>query len=406
MHADSALTMAAPPAGVGVRRLLIVIDEMEVGGSQRQVVHLLLGLDRQRWQPELVFFRERSFLVDTLEQAGIRVHFLPKRSRVDPGFFIALWRLLRDGRYDAVHAFSLTAEFWTLLALRLQRKAPPLIASVRGLYLHQSARFWHIKRFILSRCAGVISNSRAGADIASQRSGRRRNAFDVIGNGVPIPAPAAADVCAALRSRIGVPPGRVMALFVGRLVAAKNLTCLLDALAGLAVPQRPWLALAGDGPLRASLLAHAGTVGVSGDVAFLGERDDATALMQAADFLILPSREEGLSNALLEAMAAGCPVIASRVGGNPELVEDEHTGLLFADNDGAALAQHLRRLTGDPALRQHLSQQALTHAQCHHSIAALVAATQAVYERCISQHRNRSLAPDPAPRPSTESDNA
>lgn len=403
---DNATPAGSP--GAGVRRLLVVIDEMEVGGSQRQVAHLLLGLDRSRWQPELAYFRERSFLVDTLEQAGVRVHHLPKHSRIDLRFLVGLWRLLRDGRYDAVHAFSLTAEFWTLLALRLQRRPPPLIASVRGLYLHQSVQFWRIKRHILSRCAAVISNSRAGADIASRYGGMARTAFDVIGNGVPIPTPATAAARAALRARIGVPSGRAFALFVGRLVVTKNVACLLDALATLPPGQRPWLALAGDGPLHARLRDHAGALGISADVAFLGERDDTCALMQAADFLILPSREEGLSNALLEAMAAGCPVIASRVGGNPELVEDGVTGLLFPDNDSPALAQSMRRLTCDPALRDLLSQQALAHAQCHHSITALVAATQVVYERCIDPCRHAATAADPvlAPHPSTESDNA
>lgn len=391
---------------MSAKRLLVVIDEMEVGGSQRQVAHLLAGLDRSRWQPELLYFRERSFLIDTLEQAGVRVHHLPKRARIDPGFFLALVRLLRRGRYDAVHAFSLTAELWTLLALRLQRHPPPLIGSIRGLYLHQSPRFWRIKRLVLSRCAAVISNSSAGADVAARLGGRERAGFDVIGNGVPLPAPAGAQACRALRERIGVPVDRAFALFVGRLVATKNVVCLLDAIASLPPAQRPWLALAGDGPLRASLSAHADAIGVSAQVAFLGARDDATALMQAADFLVLPSHEEGLSNALLEAMVAGCPVIASAVGGNPELVEHERTGLLFARDDCAALALCIDRLTGDPVLRGRLSRQAREHAESRHSIPALVSATQAVYERCIARAPARRTITPSAPHPSAENDHA
>jgi glycosyltransferase involved in cell wall biosynthesis len=376
---------------MGTRRLLVVIDEMEVGGSQRQVVHLLANLDRGRWIPELVYFRERSFLIDMLEQAGVKVHHIPKRGRFDPRFFLTLSGVLRNGHYNIVHAFSLTAEFWTLLALRLMRQRPPFVGSIRGLYLRQSKTFWRVKRFVLARSAAIISNSAAGADVAAGLAGNVRVAIDVIGNGVPLPERIPTLARSALRARIGVPEDRVCALFVGRLVEQKNVLCLLDAMATLPATKRPWLALAGDGPLRARLAAHAEAIGVDAQVAFLGERGDATALMQAADFLVLPSHEEGLSNALLEAMAAGCPVIASAVGGNPELIEHGQTGLLFPDDDRAALAVCMSRLVSDPELRQTLSRQARAHAENRHSIAALVAATQSVYERCIESATVRAL---------------
>lgn len=375
---------------MNAKRLLVVIDEMEVGGSQRQVMHLLANLDRSRWIPELVYFRERSFLIDMLEQAGVKVHHIPKHGRIDPGFFLAMRRVLRSGRYDIVHAFSLTAEFWTLLALRLMRHPPPFVGSIRGLYLRQSKWFWRVKRFVLSRSAAIISNSAAGADVATRRVGNVRVAIDVIGNGVLIPERISAPARNALRLRIGVPENRACALFVGRLVEQKNVLCLLDAMAALPPAQQPWLAVVGDGPLRASLAAHAEAIGIHAHVAFLGERTDATLLMQAADFLILPSREEALSNALLEAMAAGCPVIASAVGGNPELVEHAKTGLLFPGDDRAALAKCISRLVSDPDLRHNLSRQARAHAGRKHSTTALVTATQSVYERCIESAKERT----------------
>src|SRR6185312_7048829 len=125
-------------------------------------------------------------------------------------------------------------------------------------------------------------------------------------------------------------------LFVGRLVPEKNLALLLDAMAQVPAAHRPLLLLAGDGPLRGALAERIGALELGADVRLLGERRDAQGLMQLADFLVLPSREEGLSNVLLEAMAAGCAALASDAGGNPELVEHEASGLLFPSGDAPA----------------------------------------------------------------------
>lgn len=369
------------------RRLLVATDEMEVGGSQRQIGYLLAGLDRSRWQPELVYFRRSSFLVDELRELGIVVHHVPKRRRIDPRFLREYAALLRRGRYDLVHAFSLTAELWTLLAGASMRPRPPLVASVRGLYLDQSRLFWMLKRHVLARSAAVIANARAGAAAAAQRSGLPAGRFSVIPNGMrfaPASTPAA---CARVRAELGVPEGRAFGLFVGRLVKEKNLACLVDALAAMPPDTRPWMALAGDGPLRADIERRSVAAGLGHDLRLLGERGDVAQLMQAADFLVLPSSLEGMSNVLMEAMSLGCPVVASAVGGNTELVEDGATGLLFPSGDATALAVQLQRITQDGALRGRLAARAGRQVRERYSIDSLVASTTAVYERCLAARR-------------------
>ena len=365
------------------RRLLVVIDEMEVGGSQRQIVHLLTGIDRTQWQPELAYFRNDSFLIGRLRDAGIPVHHLPKRGRIDLRFLRDFASLLRSGNYDLIHAFSLTAELWSVLARMVSGRTPPLVASERNQQLHQPPWYWRVKRFVLSRSAGVIANSEAGAETTALHTRLPRGFFDTIPNGVQIPPPVAAGERAAIRADLGVPEGRMFGLFVGRMVPQKNLDCLIRALALLEQGDRPWMALAGDGPLRADVEQLATGCGLGRDLMFLGERNDATRLMQAADFLALPSHFEGLSNSLLEAMAAGCPVVASAVGGNPELVQDARTGLLFPADDAPALAGCLARVAGDSALRARLSRQGRDHVARHHGVPVMVAATAAVYERCL-----------------------
>ncbi|GAB3384636.1 glycosyltransferase family 4 protein [Lysobacter fragariae] len=363
-------------------RLLVVIDGMEVGGSQRQVQQLLKGLDRKRWEPELAYFRENSFLVDAIRRDGIPVHYLPKRRRVDLRFLAAFARLLRHRNYALIHAFSLTAELSSVLARALSGRRPLLVASERSFALDRPAWFWRLKRFVLGQSAAVIANSSAGARATARRTGMPDAMFAIVPNGVDIPAPLAPDERVAIRRSLGVPDGRLLGVFVGRLVPVKNLPCLLRALAALESGQRPRIALVGGGPLLASTEQLATELGVSADLCFLGERTDASQLMQAADFLVLPSHFEGLSNALLEAMAAGCPVIASAVGGCPELIDDGRTGLLFTPDDANALAAAMSRMS-DAALRSRLAQGASEHVKQHHSRDALGAATSAVYERCL-----------------------
>lgn len=374
-------------------RLLLVVDGMEVGGTQRQIQHLLAGLDRERWEPELAYFRSDSFLVETIRRSGVPVHYLPKQRRVDLRFLIAFARLLRNGDYALVHAFSLTAELWSMLCRAVSGRRPLLIASERSFDLDKPAWHWLLKRIVLARSAAVIANSRAGARSTARRTRMPDRMFVTVANGVELPPPMSPCDRAAIRQAIGAPEGRAMGLFVGRLVAAKNLPCLIGALASLEPRQRPWIALAGDGPLRAFIEELAATAGVSSNVCLLGEHKNVMQLMQAADFLVLPSHFEGQSNALLEAMAAGCPVVASAVGGTPELVEDGCTGLLFPANDDGTLAAAMARLAAEPALRTRLAQAARTWVEQHHSPATLAAATSAVYERCLVSHAKPAKVP-------------
>lgn len=374
------------------KRLLVVCDEMEVGGSQRQIVHLLSGLDRARWQPELLYFRESSFLAQELSERGIPVHRLNKRGRIDLVFLWRLATLLRRGHYDLVHAFSLTAEIWVIAVRPLLLQSQRLVASIRGLYQNQTSLFWFLKRVVVQCADATISNSLEGVRVASARTGLALQRFDVVSNGVPVPTELAPSKKSTSRTTLGAPPCRMLALFVGRMVPEKNVSCLLRALAMVPVHDRPWLALAGDGPLRAALEKQAMQLGISGDVKFLGERDDATTLMQVADVLVLPSSQEGLSNVLLEAMVVGCPVVASAVGGTPELVLEGWSGLLFSDDDADALAACLLRLSADTSTRRLLGVQAREHVRAEYSVEKMVAATTEVYERCL--HINEEAATD------------
>lgn len=373
--------VTAAPTHNGARiRLLFITDEMEVGGTQRQIVHIAKGLDRRLFDPTVAYFCNRSFLVDELADAGIQVVEIPKRLRLDPLFVTRLVRFLRVGQFDLVHCFSFTGELWGAVARRLLPGAlrPVLVTSIRSTYDWYSPLQWRMKRWTSTEASTVIANSRAGAEDARAKMGLLPGVIEVIYNGVR-------DASAAALATPPVPPhGAATALFVGRLVEHKNVPVLLRAMRRLidaGVPIR--LQIVGDGPLRSAVAEHIVSAGLGDAIELLGERSDTSMLMAAADFIVMPSLREGLSNVILEAMAAGRAVIASAVGGNVELVESMRTGMLFKSDDDVALATAMRRLAEDRPLRESLGAHGRQLALERFTVSAMVRETQAAYLRCL-----------------------
>jgi glycosyltransferase involved in cell wall biosynthesis len=174
-----------------------------------------------------------------------------------------------------------------------------------------------------------------------------------IPNGVDPVRFAPAPDAGAARQRIGLGPET--ALFLGRLDVEKGLDVALTAWTQVSA-RRPSarLVVAGDGPARAALEEQARELGLGGSVRFLGARRDPERLLQASPIFLLPSRSEGMSNALLEAMATGLACVATRTGGNADVVEHEITGLLTSPGDAAAMAEALSLLLEDGSLRNRL----------------------------------------------------
>jgi glycosyltransferase involved in cell wall biosynthesis len=362
-------------------RLLLVTDEMEVGGTQRQIVTIARALDRRVFDVTVLYFRARSFLVDELEAAGIAVELIPKKTRVDPAFVAALRRFLAEDRFDVLHCFSFTAEFWSMLARASipARVRPALVTSIRGKYEWYSRAHWLLKRLATAQSDAVVANARAGAEYAARRMGWPIERITIIYNGVPLVPPVEA-VRAGTREALGLVPADFALLFAGRLVDHKDLPTLLRAARQLADDGVALtLLIAGDGPLRSAVEHQIATLALGERVTLLGERSDIGPLMAAADALVLPSVREGLSNVILEAMATGLPVVASRAGGNIELIEDGVDGLLFDVGDPARLARNVAQLAADAALRMRLAQAARFKVATKFSVPAMVERLSALY---------------------------
>jgi glycosyltransferase involved in cell wall biosynthesis len=342
-----------------------VVSSLHIGGAERLVVDLAGAQRRSGLAPWIVDLgADEGALAAT---AGVRVIRIG-RLRSHLARTAALAALLA-GRRQAVHVHNP----WALRAVL------PILPAVRGRVVYTrhgpfpydrvAWRAIHrVARRFVDHVTFVTDEARAAFEAAHGASEQRHV---VIENGVVV-APVAPPRSPPARLRIGS---------VGRLVELKGHRFLLDAITGLAASERARveLHLFGDGPERERLADQARSVGAT--VVFHGMVVDRERIYSAIDVLAMPSRTEGQSMAILEAMARGMPVIATRVGGNVQLVRDGETGLLVPPGDPTALGGAIARLLAEPALAIQLGRAGHARIAAHHSIDAVAGKYARLYAR-------------------------
>jgi glycosyltransferase involved in cell wall biosynthesis len=342
------------------RSIFFYTDSRVLGGAENAMFMLLESLDRGEWEPTLLLDDAAGTepLAERAAALGVpvrRVGPLPlglAGARRVP----ALARLLRRERPEVFHAHmsSPVACKWGLAAAILARVSAVLGTVQVGGYEppDRSAR-WQL-RALARRVDRYLAVSREIAAELVERLGWPEGKVEVVYNAVDVERVAVA-APPGLRERLGGGETRPLVLTPARLDAQKGHPVLLEAIAE--VPEALFL-LAGEGPEREALEARAAELGVAERVRFLGRREDVPQLLAASDVFCLPSLYEGSSLAVLEAMAAGTPVVSSAIGGTEELVEDGCSGLLVAPGDAGALAAALRKVIADADLRRDLAARA------------------------------------------------
>jgi glycosyltransferase involved in cell wall biosynthesis len=323
--------------------------ERNFSGGEVQVFLLIDGLRAHGYRNVLVC-PPASASAREAATRGIACHGVSMHGELDAVAVVRLARWLRRHRPDLVHLHTAWATWlggWAAYSAGV-----PAIATCR--MERRFARGWRTRLIYETLVQRAVAISTSIADSLAA-GGVPRERVCVIPSAV---APARLALRAgreATRRALGAPDGALVLLTIGALVHRKGLDVLLDALAGLGRDGlRPLLWVAGDGPEHASLAAQVVRLGLLEQVRFLGRRDDIGDLLAAADLFVMPSRDEGLGVAALEAMAAGRPVVATRVGGLQEAVIDGRTGLLVPPDDPNALATALARLLRYEALRVQL----------------------------------------------------
>jgi glycosyltransferase involved in cell wall biosynthesis len=325
------------------RRVVLLLQDLEFGGTQRQALELARRLDPARFRVEVWLLKAGDDLWPLARQYGLTVRYLTRQARVGPLALHRLGQALRQNRPEVLMLLTVVPNLWGRPLARLAG-VPRIIGNCRGGGAPRRQR----ERWLWPLAHHIVCNSAAIRDVLVQGCGVPAPWVSVIPNGVdteyfqPAPAP---------------PPCPPVALYVGRLAPDKAPETLVRAFA-LMAPDHPeaQLWLVGDGPLRDPLARLIGQLGLTARVKLMPGQADVRPLYHRASLLALSSRTESLPNVILEAMAAGLPVAATRVGGVPELAAHGVTGLLTPPGDAPALAAALSLLLGDAALRARVGQ--------------------------------------------------
>lgn len=360
-----------------------MIGQLSVGGTERQLLTLIEHLDRQRFSPSVISLSGNAPLADSFQQINCPLYILERERRGRLGVLWRTYQLLREIQPDIVHTFAYAA--------RAGIPAAKFAGSARTIHAIRTDPNWQIAfwdRWLLKLTDMLLANSRQGIHSLSRRT-PNLPAYRVIYNGISL------SKFEIQRTKLNTPiadnavidGSKKIICAVARLDAVKSLDVLIRAYAQVQ-PEFPdtQLWLVGDGPKRGDLEILAGNLQIHDKVIFWGLRSDVPAILNHATMGVLSSKVEGLPNAIIEYMAAGLPVVATDVGGNPELVIQGETGLLVPSGDSMALSEAILYLLRNHEVACQLGEAGRNRVQENLTVERMVRETEMLYQELLDQH--------------------
>jgi glycosyltransferase involved in cell wall biosynthesis len=372
-------------------KVLHIVPALTPGGAERMVVHITRGLDRTRFDVVVVSIwrKVESDLEQQLNAAGVTVVYLGKGRGFDWRMYARLRRVLSDYQPDIVHT-HLGVLRYAFFSFMWFNRAARWLHTVHNIAEREvEPRAQWIQR--LAFAAGVLPVAVSREVAASVRRLYGLERCQVIGNCIPTDLYGSPRLSRhEWRAREGFADDDALIVCVARFRAQKNHELLLEAFAqGPALQRKAHLVLVGDGPLRYQLEQRAQQLDVASQVHFLGARADIPEVLTAMDIFALSSDYEGSPLSVVEAMAAGLPVVSTRAGGVPELVEDGREGLLVRTGDVAGLSTAMSFLLEHAEARHSMGTAGAQRARDSFDVSEMVHAYEELYETLHGDSRNR-----------------
>jgi glycosyltransferase involved in cell wall biosynthesis len=383
----------------GIAKVVLALPGLAMGGTERHVTTLACRLDRRRFDPLLVCTSAGGPLEEALAEAGVPVHVLGFRgltarpSRAAQRLFLAadtvrrFAAILRSARADVLHAFLPEACVLGAAAGRLAGTRA-IVVSKRAMCYYKAEHPWYA---FLENLANMAADAITVNSVAVQEDVRKTERFTgkkfrLMYNGIdpltnppwnrPDPPPEGVDA----------PPGTALVTYVANLRDGKGHLCLVEAAREVLAecPDVLFLLVGREDREAVEVRRRIREAGLEGKIILAGPRWDVPAILRATTVVAHPGEQEGFSNAILEAMALGLPVVAARAGGNPEAVDDGETGILFPAGDATALARGIIELLRDPARARKMGEAARRRVQNRFTTVAMVSNVECMYEDLLA----------------------
>lgn len=356
-----------------------VLLSLRPGGLENGVVNVVNGLDARRFRSTVCCLQELGEFALRIADSRVEKYAMGLRGGNDLRLPLRLAWLFRSIGVDIVHTRNAEAGFYGIAAAKIGRIGAIVHSEHGRTFPEKPHRAW-LQRKLMSRIDGAFAVSETLRSDLIREIGIDESRIGVIYNGVNLQS------FAASHDRDGDAAREIVIGSVGRLVGVKNYSLMLRAFAALPRTLRTRLLLVGDGPMREELERLADDLAIAGRVEFAGHSEQVPLQLRKMDIFVLPSLSEGLSNTLMEAMASGVAAVASRVGGNPELISSGNTGLLFESQDQQGLTDCLAMLIGDPGRRQAMALAGAAKMRAQFSLPGMIERYENLYTKVMQGH--------------------
>ncbi len=367
-----------------MKTILHLIESSGPGGAEKMLIHLIENLDPSRYR-SIVGLLQDGWLNAQLKRRGIATVIIPQRRGLHPGWIVDCRRSIRREKVDLLHTHEFAMNVYGFIASVFA--GIPIITTVHGKsYYADRRRRRFAYRLAARRSSPMVAVSEDIRLFLIDAVHIRPTRLVVLYNGID-PEPYCSNVGRVeIRRELGIKDTTPVIGTIGNLYPVKGHIHLIRA-AGSVIRLFPEaiFAIIGRGELLGQLLDEAGALGIEKNVRFLGFREDVPAFLQGIDLFAFPSLSEGLPLSLLEAMAAGKPVVATNVGGNPEVVMDGVTGFLVPPADPDGLASKLVVLLRDPSLARQFGENGRRRIHEHFALERMVRDYERLYEQNLSE---------------------